>query len=602
MEVITNAAHEAAAAAHGARGAIVQRAAALLGLSAQRTHTLVAQASHQLGLTKPRKRRVDAGASAITNDELETIAGTILLDRRAGKWMISLQETIDMLHAAGKVATRLSANHVARLLRQRGLDGRSLAQPTPHVRMRTEHINAVWQVDASVCVLYRAPSGELQLLDVDGVHYKNKPANLVQVIDKLLVRFVAAEHASGAKAVRFYVGGETTGNALDFLMWAMTQRQDAKGTAMPLHGVPTMLYTDQGGCFKSAPFRNFCSAMNIRQQWHKPRNSRATGSAENTQNVFERGFESRLRFMDRAQITVPMLNALAELWMHAYNGTHVHSRHNMAPYAAWSTIGPEHLRVAPAMEIMRELPVSLAETRTVTGNLRVSFATRGLRSREYDVRYVPGVSVGDKVLVCINPLAAPAVRVGVTNRETGEIAWHEVQPAAKGWMGYDADAPVLEKGEFKAMPATPADDRRARIAAQAFARDGLPATPTQVQAAVRSGAAPYLGQFDPFADIKAKADSLPHFLQQRGTPHEAMAPRVEPERMSVAAACQYMRQALGDLYDPGTYAWLAQKHGDAGVSRDVADGLVAARRQAMEPVDVPAMPVPTGLRAVGGGR
>ena len=112
--------------------------------------------------------------------------------------------------------------------------------------MRTEHINAVWQIDASVCVLYRAPSGELQLIDVDGVHYKNKPANLVQVIDKLLVRFVAVEHASSAKAVRFYIGGETTENALDFLMWVMTQRHDANGNPMPLHGVPTcLLYTSR---------------------------------------------------------------------------------------------------------------------------------------------------------------------------------------------------------------------------------------------------------------------------------------------------------------------------------------------------------------------
>lgn len=601
MEVIAKAAHEVAVAAHGECGAIVQRSATVLGLSVQRTHTLVTQAARQLGLGKQRKRRSDAGESAISTTELELIAGTMLHDRRAGKEMISLSETIDLLHAAGKLAARLSASHVAHLLRQRGLDGRSLAQPKPHVSMRTEHMNAVWQVDASVCVLYRAPNGELQLIDVDGVHYKNKPANLVQVIDKLLVRFVAVEHASAAKAVRFYIGGETTENALDFLMWAMTQRQNATGNPMPLHGVPAMLYTDQGGCFKSAPFRNFCSAMDIRQKWHKPRNSRATGSAENGQNVFERGFEARLRFLDKAQITVPMLNALAELWMHSWNGTHKHRRHGMTPYAAWSTIASEHLRIAPSMEIMRELPVSLAETRTVNGNMRVTFATRNQRSREYDVRYVPGVSVGDKVLVCINPLAAPAVRVGVTDCETGEIVWHEVQPAAKGWMGYDADAPVLEKGEFKSMPATPADERRARIAAKAFAKDGKLATPTQVEAAMKAGAAPYLGQFDPFADIKAKVDSLPHFLQQRGMPHSALAPTVEPERLSVAAACQYMRQQLGDLYDPGTYTWLQQKHGDAGVPRDVADGLVASRRQAMEPTDEHAPPV-QGLRAVCGSR
>ena len=597
MEVIMNAARDAAAAPFGERGQIVQRAAEVLNLSVQRTHTLVSKASQQLGLKAPRKRRADAGESAITEAELELIAGTILHDRRAGKWMIPLEETIDMLHAAGKIATRLSASHVARLLRQRGLDGRSLAAPRPHVRMRTEHVNAVWQIDASVCVLYKTPKGELLLLEEDGVHYKNKPANLVRVMDQLLVRFMGTEHASGARALRFYGGGETTENALDFLMWMMTQRHDAQGNPMPLHGVPFLLYTDQGGCFKSAPFRNFCSAMGIRQEWHKPRNSRATGAVESSQNVAERAFESRLRFLDPSTITIARMNALAELWMHSHNGTKKHSRHGMPPYAAWSTIGTEHLRLAPALEIMRELPVNLAQPRQVSGNMTVSYALKGQGSREYDVRYVPGVSPRDKVLVAVNPLNMPAVRVGVTDRDTGEIVWHQVEPVPEGWMGYRADAPVLGKSDYQAMPATPADERRARIAAQAYATAAGPATPAQVEAATKAGAAPYAGQFDPFADIKAKAASLPTYMQRPGTPHSAAAPSVEPARLSVAEACRRMRLELKDGYDPSTYAWLAERYGAAGVPEDVLQGLIASRRQASN-----AQPAQGGLRAVGGGQ
>ena len=119
MELITNAARAAAAAPHGQRGEIVQRAAEALNLSVQRTHALVSKAARQLGLQTPRKRRADAGASTITDCELEQIAGAILHDRRAGKWMIPLEDTIDMLHAAGRIETRLSASHVGRLLRQR---------------------------------------------------------------------------------------------------------------------------------------------------------------------------------------------------------------------------------------------------------------------------------------------------------------------------------------------------------------------------------------------------------------------------------------------------------------------------------------------------
>ena len=597
MELITNAARDAAAAPHGQRGQIVQRAAEALNLSVQRTHALVSKAARQLGLQAQRKRRADAGASAITDDELEQIAGAILHDRRAGKWMIPLQDTIDMLHADGRLATRLSAGHVARLLRQRGLDGRSLAAPRAHVRMRTEHVNAVWQIDASVCVLYKTPKGELQLLEEDGVHYKNKPANLVRVMDQLLVRFVGAEHASGAIGMRFYSGGETAENALDFLMWMMTQRVNDAGQGLPLHGVPFMLYTDQGGAFKAAAFRNFCSAMGIRQGWHAPRNSRATGLAESSQNIVERGFEARLRFLDPASITIARMNAMAELWMHSRNGAKKHSRHGMTPYAAWSTIAAEHLRLAPSMDIMRELPLSLAKPRQVKGDMTVSFAIKGHGARDYDVRYVPGVSPRDKVLVAVNPLAAPAVRVGVTDRDTGEIVWHQVEPVKEGWMGYAADAPVLGKDEYRALPATPADERRARIAAQAFATRAGPATPTQVAAAQKAGTSPYVGQFDPFADVKAKAAALPAYLQRPGTPHAAAAPSLEPVRLSVTQVCKRMRMELQSDYDPGTYGWLTERYGDAGVPEDVAAGLIAARRQALAPVAQPA-----GLRAVGGGK
>ena len=596
MEVIMNAAHEVAAASHGTRGPIVQRTANLLDLSVQRTYTLLSQTAAQLGLKAPRKRREDAGESAISDAELELIAGTILHDRRAGKWMIPLVDTIASLHESGKIATRLSANHVGRLLRDRGLDRRSLSAPTPHVRMRTEHINAVWQIDASVCVLYKTPKGELLLLEEDGVHYKNKPENLKRVMDQLLTRFVGTEHASGGIATRFYSGGETAENALDFLMWMMTQRLDAAGVPMPLHGVPYLIYTDQGSAFKSTAFRNFCSAMEIRQQWHAPKNSRATGTVEVSQNIVERGLESRLKFLDPSTITTARLNAMAELWMHSRNGTKKHSRHGMTPYAAWSTIGSEHLRLAPTMEIMRELPVSLAQTRVVSGNMTVSFALKGQGTSDYDLRYVQGVSPRDKVLVAVNPFAAPAVRVGVTDRETGEIVWHQIEPVKEGWMGYRADAPRLGKDEYKAMPATPADQRRARIAAQAFATAEGPATPSQVEAAQKARTAPYVGQFDPFADIKAKAASLPTYLQRPGTQHGAIATSVEPIRRSVTDVCKRMRLELGDAYEPSTYSWLTERYGDAGVPEDAVPGLIAARRQALSPA-----PVKGGLRAVGGG-
>lgn len=82
MQIITNAAQECAEAGHGECDPVVARAAEALCLSVGRTATLISQTQKRLGLAK-RKRRSDAGQSAITDAELETIAGTILHDRRA---------------------------------------------------------------------------------------------------------------------------------------------------------------------------------------------------------------------------------------------------------------------------------------------------------------------------------------------------------------------------------------------------------------------------------------------------------------------------------------------------------------------------------------
>lgn len=592
MEIIHQAARDRAAAPHGQQGQIIERAARTLGLSVTRTHALVSQASRSLLLAKPRKRRSDSGEMVYTDADLMLITGTMMSARRAGKWELSCEAAISMLFKDGKISARLSPGRTLQVLRNRGMHPTQLAQPSPSVRMRTEHPNAVWQIDASVCVLYRTPKGELLLLEEDGVHYKNKLHNYTKVMNDLLVRYVGVCHTSGAIATRFYIGGETALNALDFLMWMMTQRFDALGQPMPLYGVPRELYTDQGSAFKAAEFTNFCSVMGIKQYQHKPKNSRATGSVEKGQDLVERGIESRLRFLDPNSITMDRLQAMAELWMHWFNSTRKHSRHGMARYACWSLITEDQLAIAPPMEVMQSLPATMAKTRKVNTNMQVSFAYKDLGSKDYDVRYVPGISPGTQVYVTVNPLALPSVRVGVTDLDTGEIVWHQVQPVVLDRFGFNVEAPKLGQS-YAAMPDTPSDTYRAAIAAQAYATPAGPATVAQSDEAIKRKLAPYLGQFDPLADLKAA--KVPAYLPRKGTDHGATAPTVEALRLSVAEACKRIKLALGDGYDIGTYAWLTERHGGAGVPEDAVKALIAQRRQAA--VTVPQV----GLRAVGGG-
>jgi hypothetical protein len=267
-------------------------------------------------------------------------------------------------------------------------------------------------------------------------------------------------------------------------------------------------------------------------------------------------------------------------------------RHGMPRYAAWGLITTEQLRIAPPMDIMQALPATMAKTRQVSDDMLVSFAFKGLGSHDYDVRYVPGISPRSQVYVTVNPLAYPAVRVGAVDRDTGEIVWHQVEPVQRNRLGYDVAAPVMGQG-YHAMPETPADVWRKKIAAQAYATPDGPATVEQADKARRNKQAPYLGQFDPLADLKAA--QVPTYLPRKGVAHAAAAPTVEAARLSVAEACKRLKLELKEAYDAGTYAWLTERHGSAGVPAEAVQALINQHRHAG--VDVPQV----GLRAVGGG-
>ncbi|MGV8783797.1 integrase, partial [Pseudomonas aeruginosa] len=59
--------------------------------------------------------------------------------------------------------------------------------------------------------------------------------------------------------------------------------------------------------------------------------------------------------------------------MRHYNATAIHTRHHRTRYAAWMTIRPEQLRIAPPEETMRELASDGPAKRKVPARLRVPF-------------------------------------------------------------------------------------------------------------------------------------------------------------------------------------------------------------------------------------
>ena len=176
-----------AAAGHGDKEPIYQRACEQLGKS---RGTLLRHLK-QVAVSKPRKRRADAGVVALSAVDADMVSAYCMEGyRKNNRKITSVKEAIKVLRDNGLITaatldtetgelTPLSDSAIANGLRAHVLHPEQLRQATPHTNLQSLHPNHVWQVDGSVCVIYYLPDGGAELVELDdAVHYKNKPQNM----------------------------------------------------------------------------------------------------------------------------------------------------------------------------------------------------------------------------------------------------------------------------------------------------------------------------------------------------------------------------------------------------------------------------------------
>lgn len=527
-------------AGHGQRAGIYAAACAELALS----HATLQRYLAKVAVRDPRKRRGDAGTTALTRQEAELIAAYMRAStRNTGKCLASLQKTVAVLRANGEIrAVRLdrssgelvllSDSAIARGLKIYGLDLHTLSAPAPAVEMSAKHPNHVWMLDASLCVLYYLPKGGLAVMDA-AVFEKNKPGNFRRIENERVWRYSVIDKVSGAIYLEYVFGGESGENVASVFINALQQR-----ASYPFYGVPWMMYVDPGCANTSAMFKNLCKSLQIDLRWHLPGNARATGSVEKSHDIIERDFEGSLSM--RPVASLDELNAAAVRWQHNYNASAIHSRHGMTRYGAWSRIREEQLRIAPPLEICRELARSAPIARTVDTFLRISFG-----NQEYDVRTIPGVNAGQKVMVCRNPWRVDSAQV-VMRGENGHDEFHIVERVARDEFGQALDANLFG-GEFKRHPDTPA-----QIASKTI--DALIAGTAEQQKGRKT--VPFDGRIDPYITL---SDTLPSYLPKRGTQLNVPTPvQLDSKPYSPIEA---MRWAVGRINRPLTLAentWLRE--------------------------------------------
>lgn len=550
IQSLISVANSAEAAGHGNKEPIYRQACEVLGKSRA---TLLAHLK-RVAVTKPRKRRNDADSVELDPEEAAKISAYLMAGyRKNNRKITSLKEGVEVLRKNGEIIAgvvdetsgeirQLSESAIARGLRVYGMHPEQLRQATPHSNLQSLHPNHVWEVDASVCVIYYLPDGGAQLVEMDeAVHYKNKPENLKAIEQFRVIRYVMADHASGVIRYRYYPHAESGEHTVRFLAWAMAKKDGND----PIHGAPFIVMVDPGAT-SGGLVRRFCLRMHIELIINKVHNARAKGSVEKANHLIETSFEQTLRYLKQRPRNFDEINALADKYQLWWNATKIHSRHGKTRFEAWLSIQREQLRVTPSADILLSLATQEPIKRQVKGDLTVMF-----KNRDWDVSGVPGVMVKSDVYVHWHPFMTDTA-MAVVWGEDGQEQHIALPERKKNALGFYEDAAIIG-AEHKAKPDTVADTNRKRIA-QIAAGTTTQADTDKKQA--KKDYLPFDGRIDP---LIASRGELPAFIPKRGIELGVAAPTVELLRMTTVQMAKWLRGRLGDDYQPNLVAELGKQ-------------------------------------------
>lgn len=376
--------------------------------------------------------------------------------------------------------------------------------------------------------------------------YKNKPANIARIASDRVWSYEITDHTSGWIYVEYVMGAESGENLCSVLINAMQER----GGADVLHGVPKILYLDPGSANTAGMTKNMCRSLGINLIAHKPHNARATGQVEKARDIIERKLEPGLKF--QPVHSLDELNALAVKWRSHFNATAVHSRHGKTRTDIWLKITADQLKKAPSVEVCRELAVAAPELRKVTPKLRVSF-----RGNEFDVSTVPGVLVGEKLMITRNPWRSDVAQVVLTG-EDGHETFFLVEEVRKNEFGFAESAAVFGEN-YKALPETPAQTAAKEIEELVTGTDNA----TDAAAARKAKALPFGGRLDPYKHIDDT--TLPAYMPKRGQASDVRGPRIEQRPLTHVEAAKALREkfgANGHIWTPEHYRQLTAQYPD----------------------------------------
>ena len=574
---LVDCAREASAALHGAKRPVYERYCAEFGWlkadgSANVQHLLRKLA--KAGLCAGRAQRSDKGLHLLPQIEAEEIVRWQRENARAnGKNLVCVEDAVAVLREAAHIKAEyldedtgeikpLSIGAIRAAIRHYGLSASVLNTPPPAMRMRTLHANHVWEIDASLCVLYYLPAdGGLQVMR-EMLFNSNKPKNIKRIENERVWRYLVVDHASGCIYVEYVFGGESGANLTQIFINAMQSRPNE------FWGVPLRVYVDAGAANTGAVFKGLCQQLEIDVQWHLPGNARATGSVEKSQDIVERKFESMLAA--RPVFNLTELNLRALHWRIKFNQHAVHSRHGLPRFAAWQKHIASHLVAPPSVEVCRALASTTPKQRQITQYLTVDF-----EGQSWDASAYPGVYRGLKVQVCRDPWSDDNIRI-IEPQADGAVKFHLAALKQTNNLGYWESSPVLGE-QFKRHAMTPPEHTLARLAERTAADQEQAGAQAAVQTTEHKlvKPMPFGGKVDPFKPLEVASASAPTYLPRKADEQRAVNYTAsDSPPLTHTQAAITLRGLLGRNLSEPEFTWIATRFAD-GVPAEQIEALAA---------------------------
>lgn len=581
---------------HGGRRQAVEAYAGRYGWSEQRVYTYLGRVGYDTG----RKKRADAGATRLPTDTLNFIAASKQASVRAnGKTTKPTGVAMNIADASGMLVN-VSRSSVNRLLRERKLDTQAQAQARNTITLRSLFPNHLHEIDPSLCLVYYL-GGKQQVMD-EREFYKNKLDKAAKIKFKVW-RYTRWDSASGSLDVRYYeAAGETQANLFEFLLYTWGEQIDENGEVLRLsHGRPWHLLWDKGSANIAHGIQHLLDALGVKHETHATHHAWAKGGVESGNRIVETHFESRLR--DEPVDNVEQLNEAAQRWVRDYNANaikHVDCRvrrasgEPMVRDDLWHLIQPEQLVKMPSREVCAWFMTAREETRQVR-NLKISFAhPQAGRSCIYDLSpWARDIANGSTVrvrplLICDE--GEHAVRVEVERLGQEPLLLQALPEAEFDQFGRPTTGRVAVVGEERrSAPLGLAGEAAKTIAAATYGEGtSLP----DAEEKRRKNVQPFQHVAGLSAHSHLGRDELPTRLPRAAS--ELDTPAVQQARaqtgkgsllapLTLAEACRYIkgaREARGEAYDTGTYAFLLQRYADGRVPMEAVEAVAAGAMQA----------------------